>query len=97
VKEYLIAREEHKDGTPHIHVFIKYEKKVEWKETKWDIGEFHGNYEGAKSWKAVQKYVTKGDDYIGNINVENARLKQTKILLTKPVKTCVDEGDITLM
>jgi len=28
VAEYVIAREEHKDGTPHLHVFLKVQKKI---------------------------------------------------------------------
>lgn len=53
IVEYVIAQELHQDGTPHIHAFIKYSKKVDWKADKWDIGAFHGNYQVAKSWNAV--------------------------------------------
>lgn len=44
VKEYVIAQEEHKDGNKHLHVFLKYATRQEWKENKWDIGTYHGNY-----------------------------------------------------
>lgn len=76
--EWVIAREEHKDGNSHLHAFIKYKTKVEWKADKWDIGTYHGNYQVAKSWKAVQAYCKKGGDFIANINVRGAEDKKSK-------------------
>jgi len=55
--EFVVAQEKHQDGTNHIHAFIKYEKKVEWKEDRWDLGTYHGNYQKAKCWRAVIAYV----------------------------------------
>lgn len=81
----------------HIHAFIKYERKVTWKADRWDIGTYHGNYQKAKCWKAVDKYCKKGGNYIANISLDNARAKQNKILLTKTAKQAVDDGDISLL
>lgn len=75
-----MARELHEDGTPHVHVFAKYSKKVEWKSDKWDIGTYHGNYQVAKSWKAVERYCKKDGDYLTNIDVSSARDKKGKML-----------------
>ena len=97
LKEYVIAQEDHKDGTPHLHAFVKYDRKVYWKEHKWDIGNHHGNYQAAKSWKAAERYCKKGGDFISNINLDNARQKQNKLLLTKTPKQLVDDGDINLL
>lgn len=51
---------------------MKYAKKVEWKPDRWDVGANHGNYQVAKSWKAVIDYVKKDGDYISNIDVNAA-------------------------
>lgn len=46
--EYVVAEEKHEDGSPHLHAFIKYDKKDTWKEDKWDLTQdgvlYHGNY-----------------------------------------------------
>lgn len=81
----------------HLHAFIKYERKVMWKQDRWDIGNYHGNYQKAKCWRAVEKYCKKGGNYIANISLDNARAKQNKVLLTKTAKEAVDDGDIALM
>jgi len=99
ISEYVIARETHKDGTPHLHAFIKYEKKVYWKQDKWDLGEHHGNYQVAKCWRAVERYCKKGEDFIANINIEDARqkkAKRNKDLLGMTVCEAIDTGEITL-
>jgi hypothetical protein len=76
--EYVIAEELHEDGTPHLHAFIRYDAKVEYKTTKWDIGEHHGNYQTAKSWNAVKTYCKKGGTFIANIDIESAIQKRGK-------------------
>lgn len=78
IVEYVVAQELHADGEPHLHCFVKYERKVTFSAKKWDLGEYHGNYQVAKSWKAVAAYCKKDGDYIANINVENAKNKQAK-------------------
>ena len=61
----IVCHELHEDGTDHLHGFIKYEKKKNFKDPKcFDIGECHGNYQTAKSFVAVARYVMKGNDYI---------------------------------
>lgn len=55
--EYVICQEDHKEEGKHIHAFVKYEKRQQWSAIKWDIGEYHGNYQIAKSWIKVKKYV----------------------------------------
>jgi len=44
IAEHVICEEKHVDGSPHVHAFVKYNKKVTWKEDKWDIDGYHGNY-----------------------------------------------------
>lgn len=82
IAEYVIAEEEHEDGTPHLHCFLKFVRRIRFSK-KFDLLEYHGNYQIAKSWRAVEKYCKKGGNYISNINIENARKKQAKGLTYK--------------
>lgn len=96
VKEYVVASEKHEDGSPHLHAFVKVEAKIEFKPTMGDfIHEgvtYHGNYQVAKCWRAVQKYCIKEGDYLSNIDVKSAISKEGKKLdLSKVVK-----GEMTL-
>lgn len=77
IVEYVIAQEKHKDGSPHVHAFIKFDKQVRFSK-KFDILGYHGNYQIAKSWKSVKDYVRKDGDYISNINLEAIEKKQAK-------------------
>lgn len=60
----------------------------------------HGNYQVAKSWKAVERYCKKAGDYIANIQVENAKMKKAKNnmdLLKMSAKEAVETGEINLI
>ena len=83
IEEYVVCEEKHKDGSPHLHAFIKiHEKRIRFKENRFDFifdgKEYHGNYQIAKSWRAVQEYVAKGKKYITNLNLDAAMKKQSK-------------------
>lgn len=96
--EYVICQEEHKDGTTHLHAFLKLPKKKLFRSDLFDISGYHGNYQPAKSWHAVIAYVKKDGDYISNISVENAMKKQSKMKkedLLREVDDVLDEGLIT--
>lgn len=80
IVEYVVSEEKHEDGEPHLHAFIKFDKKVKFSK-KFDLLEYHGHYESAKSWRAVQKYCMKDGNYISNLNLEAAEKKQSKKLL----------------
>ena len=41
---------------------------------------FHGNYQKVKDVLAVEKYVTKGKNYVTNINIEAAEQHKSKLL-----------------
>lgn len=78
--EYVIAEEKHADGTPHLHAFLKLNKKKRVKSDTFDLEDFHGNYQVARSWQAVKAYVTKEENYISNLNLKAAMRKQSKKL-----------------
>lgn len=99
IHEYVIAQEEHQDGSHHLHAFIKTDR-VTWTPDRFDLPEHHGNYQVAKSWKAVQRYVTKGGNFISSIDTESALSKQSKknlALASMSPKQAVEEGYISLM
>lgn len=79
ILEYVICEEQHKDGSPHLHAFLKVDRRIHFKKNLFDIifeGEtYHGNYQVAKSYMAVKKYVMKGPKYITNLNLKNLETK----------------------
>lgn len=69
---YIIASETHANGDPHIHVYLELNEAYRSRDSKFaDIDGFHGNYQGCRSTKNVQKYCTKAEDYISNLDVSN--------------------------
>lgn len=100
IKEYVIATEAHKDGQPHLHAFLRYERKVTWRANLWDIAGHHGNYQQSKSREAVIKYCTKEGNFIANIDVQSAKMKKAcrnKELIDEDAKKLVDDGTIGLL
>jgi len=73
IKQMVVAREHHADGTPHLHVYVKLGSEFNCRNARfWDLDSSHGNYQSAKSLLAVMKYVTKGGDYLEEgVDVEN--------------------------
>ncbi len=66
LKWAVVAREDHMDGTPHLHLAIYLTKKLRTRNPKhWDfIAKKHGNYQVMKNAVHVMKYVTKGSDFL---------------------------------
>lgn len=45
VDKAVVCREEHSDGTPHLHAFVKFEKTADIKKADYfDFKGCHGNY-----------------------------------------------------
>lgn len=82
----VIAEEKHEDGSPHVHAYVRYSKKKDVRKPDYfDIGEYHGNYQTAKSSIAVARYCKKDGNYIeiGDIDIlgeKAAREGHRKIL-----------------
>lgn len=68
IHKYLIARELHKDGTPHIHAYIEFVNKQDFKNSRWaDFDDHHPNDAGSiRNELAVTKYCTKDNNFISN-------------------------------
>lgn len=76
IVDYIIAEEEHKDGTPHIHAWISLSRKVNLKDPRvLDIKGHHGNYQSARSNSNVVAYVTKGSKFISSKPLDELKLQ----------------------
>lgn len=79
ITEYVICEEQHKDGSPHLHAFIKLADRVYFKSDRFDLDGYHGEYQIAKSFKAVVRYVIKGKNYITNMDIDSYLKKKGKL------------------
>lgn len=81
--DWVIAEEKHKDGTPHLHAFIKFSTRKRCRKDTFDLAGYHGNYQVAKSWQAVIGYCVKEKDkknYISKFDIDAAKKKTNKHL-----------------
>jgi Geminivirus Rep catalytic domain. len=82
----VIAEEKHEDGSPHVHAYIRFAKEKDVRKPEYfDIGEYHGNYQTAKSSIAAARYCKKDGVFleIGDIDIlgeKVAREGKRKIL-----------------
>lgn len=77
---YIIAKEAHEDGSPHLHLALEFKEKfTTTKQDAFDfVGEKHGNYQAMKNQLHCVKYVTKGGNYISKgIDVEAILTKKS--------------------
>ncbi len=69
-EEIIVAEEKHQNGHPHLHAYLKLRETYRTRDPRFaDYANYHGNYQGCRSAKNVARYVTKGDDYISNVDV----------------------------
>jgi len=81
LKGYIVCEEAHKDGTPHLHVFLLFNQRKNFKASNcFDfIGGKHGSYEVARSVRGSVEYVTKGGNYIvEGLDVEAIKKKKAQ-------------------
>lgn len=70
VKDIIVSRELHADGTPHIHVFLKCKKTVDIKRSDFlDLDSFHGNYQSARNAGKTVEYILKDVEYVDSENI----------------------------
>lgn len=84
VQDYVIAKEQHKNGEPHIHAYIKLKEKVRFKAALFDLLDlgklYHGNYQSVKNYDNVVAYCTKDSNFIANIDVTAREKHKSKLL-----------------
>lgn len=98
--EYIICRELHEDGDPHMHAYVKLLTGVKPVDapTRFDFSK-HGNYQAVRSCKHVIQYVKKHGDYIANFDIDRYLAKKGKVtaglIKAKSVKDALTDGDIS--
>lgn len=66
--EFIIGRERHESGDPHLHAYIRWSRRVETRNGRYfDVGEFHPNIVVPRSAKGSIKYVGKDGDILSNM------------------------------
>lgn len=61
----LVCKELHEDGAPHLHIYVKFSRQISTRNCRYfDLNQWHGKYEAAKSTKWAVNYVKKDGDYI---------------------------------
>lgn len=65
LQKVLVARELHKDGTPHFHVFLGLQSQFNTRQQRFfDYDGKHPNIQSARSAKCVTTYCTKDGNYL---------------------------------
>lgn len=75
--DYIVAIEEHEDGTPHLHMLVVCERKKSVGSAKYfDVAGFHGNYQTARNRLKVFDYCNKSDsEALNTFTPESLRCK----------------------
>jgi len=64
VKRYVVCRENHEDGSPHLHACVEY-SSVQRKPVDWlDFNGRHPNKQDPRNWAACQTYCKKDGDFV---------------------------------
>jgi hypothetical protein len=61
--EFVVGRELHEDGSPHVHVCCKYEQIVKGNVRYFDFKEKHPNKQDPRNWNACKQYCKKDGDF----------------------------------
>jgi len=75
----VVAEEKHKDGTPHLHAVIMFEKRIDMKNATAFLDALankHGNYQPARSPLKTLRYVTKDNEFVTHGDVPDISQKQ---------------------
>lgn len=99
ISEYVVCKEEHENGDPHLHVYLKLAKKINIRNANFfdlkhdnEDKSFHGNYQTARNAKAVQNYVKKDGNFISNIS--NDQLGLVKNVYVQAIDMVKENGDL---
>ncbi|AJD07529.1 replication-associated protein [Sewage-associated circular DNA virus-18] len=93
IKGYLVCEEQHKDGTPHLHVYLSFLNKKNFKchHCFNFIGGKQGNYQVTKSVRDWVTYCTKGDNYVAK-GLDVQAIKKKTAPKSTTVATMLMEG-----
>jgi len=79
LKGYIVCEEKHQNGDPHLHVFLLFNKRKNFKQAScFDfIGGQHGNYKVVNSLRGSVEYVTKAGCYVvKGLDIESIKSKK---------------------
>lgn len=62
--EYVIGREVHANGDPHLHAALKYRTALRGNMQLFDYEGRHPNVQSPRKWNAVKQYCKKEGDFI---------------------------------
>lgn len=103
VRYWCISSELHKDGTPHVHAWIQYDRKTRFSADKWVIQDYRGQWQACQSPPAVCAYIRKDGDFIEflppskeDINL-GKRAQRNHYLLTAPVQDIINSGQLAAL
>jgi hypothetical protein len=75
LESYVISKEKHVSGSPHIHVYLKLDKLINIRSAHYfDLKEYHGNYQSVKSKGNWIEYIMKGGDFITNLTIKDGKI-----------------------
>lgn len=89
----VVAHEKHKDGTPHLHCVILWEKRVNYHDATAlldGLAGKHGNYQAARSPVKTLRYVTKDNEFVTYGDLPD--LSKTPKITDIFAKTLMDGG-----
>lgn len=96
----LVAAEKHDDGSDHLHAYLYFLSKRDFKNSRFadlrHLGQdYHGNYQSCRSPKAVMKYAIKDGDYVSNFDISKVNVKKWAadqiVLKKRPLHELVEE------
>lgn len=90
---YIIAEEQHADGTPHLHLALEFKKEFSTrKQDVFDfIGDKHGNYQSMKNQRKCVEYVTKHGVYLSH-GIDVSAIRNKKKSLSAHVAKALMDG-----
>lgn len=95
--EGIFAEEKHEDGTPHLHAYIKFDRKRNFtNNTCFDLlyegKNYHGNYQTARNPEASKQYCKKDGNFIETTTGEEEDLFSCARRMTREefIKECME-------
>lgn len=91
----MIVQEKHEDGGFHLHAYLRLDRKINTTDpTCFDLGEFHGNYQGCRSRHAVMHYIQKDPEAPLVTNVDALRSRADEKGIWKKARALAGEGKV---
>lgn len=91
IKEYVIAEEEHKDGEPHLHAVLIFERKFDTMDQRYfDVTKedkvYHPNIQSTKDRAAAIEYVKKAGNYMTNLKDKKSAKQKMEDAYAKAIE-----------